>query len=104
MYPKVFSIFHISRLNVVISIVESACDVAIVKFPGDLSRIQKLKIIESKSKTVALLSLINNKKLSCSGFSKTTETKTEKLEREYTIPLRRRYQHVPRYKRTSKNN
>ena len=35
-------------------------------------------------------------------MAKATETKTEKLEREYIIPLRRRYQHVPRYKRTSK--
>jgi hypothetical protein len=61
-------------LNVVISIVEFACDVAIVKFVGDLSIIQKVKILESKSKTVTLLSLINNKKLSLFGFSNTTET------------------------------
>ena len=30
------------------------------------------------------------------------ETKSEKIEREYTIPLRRRYQHVARYKKTPK--
>jgi len=35
-------------------------------------------------------------------MAKKTETKTEKIEREYTIPLRRKYQHVPRYKKTPK--
>ena len=31
-----------------------------------------------------------------------TEIKTEKIEREYIIPLRRRWKIVPRYKRTKK--
>ena len=31
-----------------------------------------------------------------------SKAKTEKIEREYTIPLRRKYQIVPRYKRTNK--
>lgn len=31
-----------------------------------------------------------------------TETKTEKIEREYIIPLRRRWKIVPRYKRANK--
>ena len=35
-------------------------------------------------------------------MAKKTETKTEKLEREYVIPLRSKYQHVPRYKKTPK--
>ena len=36
-------------------------------------------------------------------MAKKPEVKTEKkIEREYTIPLRKRYQHVPRYKKTPK--
>jgi large subunit ribosomal protein L31e len=34
--------------------------------------------------------------------NKKTETKTEKLEREYVIPLRHRWRIVPRYQRTNK--
>src|SRR4030043_1397196 len=34
--------------------------------------------------------------------AKKTETKTEKLEREYVIPLRHRWKIVPRYQRTNK--
>lgn len=34
--------------------------------------------------------------------NKKTETKTDKLEREYVIPLRRRWKIVPRYQRTNK--
>jgi len=34
-------------------------------------------------------------------MAKKTEVKIEKIEREYTIPLRRKYQHVPRYKKNS---
>ena len=45
-YPRVCLILHSLFLNVVILIVESACDVAIVKFVGDLSIIQNLKIKE----------------------------------------------------------
>jgi large subunit ribosomal protein L31e len=35
-------------------------------------------------------------------MAKKTETKTEKVEREYIIPLRAKYQHVPRYRKTPK--
>jgi large subunit ribosomal protein L31e len=35
-------------------------------------------------------------------MAKKTETKVEKIEREYIIPLRSKYQHVPRYKKTPK--
>jgi len=35
-------------------------------------------------------------------MAKKTENKTEKLEREYTIPLRAEWQKVPRYRRTNK--
>ncbi|MCL5018791.1 MAG: 50S ribosomal protein L31e, partial [Candidatus Pacearchaeota archaeon] len=34
--------------------------------------------------------------------NKKTETKTDKFEREYVIPLRHRWQIVPRYQRTNK--
>lgn len=34
--------------------------------------------------------------------AKKPETKSEKVEREYIIPLRRKYQHVARYKKTPK--
>ena len=33
---------------------------------------------------------------------KKTETKSKKIEREYIIPLRKKYQHVARYKKTPK--
>ena len=33
---------------------------------------------------------------------KKSETKTEKTEREYIIPLRSKFQHVARYKKTPK--
>jgi large subunit ribosomal protein L31e len=35
-------------------------------------------------------------------MAKKTETKTEKLEREYVIPLRNKWKRVPRYKRANK--
>jgi large subunit ribosomal protein L31e len=35
-------------------------------------------------------------------MAKITETKTDKIEREYIIPLRHRWKIVPRYKRTNK--
>lgn len=35
-------------------------------------------------------------------MAKKTETKTDKLEREYTIPLRNKLKKVPRYKRANK--
>lgn len=35
-------------------------------------------------------------------MAKKTEEKKDKLEREYIIPLRRKWKHVPRYKRTNK--
>ena len=34
--------------------------------------------------------------------TKKSEPKTEKIEREYIIPLRKRFKHVPRYKKTPK--
>jgi large subunit ribosomal protein L31e len=40
--------------------------------------------------------------LKINKMAKKTENKTEKLEREYTIPLRKEWMKVPRYRKTNK--